>query len=953
MPINEKLQEKNAEIEKILDNWGFRPVGISHGKREEKRRDIEKWLRRFLPSEFDDAFSILKKIQYHDNHIVDVYIEGLSKELKLIFEDNLSDVRFFPLGKSPASSGGNFLYLYSKELGLSEDNFPYTSLKETDLSDVTALVFFDDIIGSGNQAITFAKQNLQNITINKYYFAFLAFEKGYNNVKKSKYFENIIVHEILSDEFKAFSPNSQVFPDKYTRERIKKLCIKYGEELYSHPLGYDNSQALIVFPHNTPNNTLPIIWASDKNEKKSGIIWYPVWERKKIKRKIKDNNLPKIWNVPHNRNPNFIGRGKYLNKIHKNIASTSSVLPIVIHGPGGMGKTQLATEYVYGHAKDYSIVWWMRAEKQVSLIADYVALARELNLPEKNGKEEVIIVKSVRSKLETIDRWMLIFDNAPNQKELSNFLPQVQNGQVIITSQNPNWRGTATSMPLKVLKRKDSINFLRKRTGQTDENSADKLAEGIGDLPLALEQAGAYIEETGNSLSNYLEMFQKHKNELLRRGAVSTDYCKTVATTWEMAFNKILNELPVGIDLLNLYAFLAPDNIPKNLLIEGAQYLPESLGIAMSNPLSFDNAVAILRRYSLIEVTNDAISIHRLVQLVAKDKMNEYARKMWAEVALKLINETFTYESNDVGTWAKCSSLLPHALEVIKHAELHNVGLEQTGMLLNQTGLYLQDHAEFDEAKKHYERALKIGEVVYGPDHPTVASIVNNLGRVLHSLRDLEGAKKHYERALKIDEAVFGPDHPTVAIRVNNLGNVLYSMGDLEGAKKHYERALKIDEAVFGPDHPTVAIRVNNLGRVLYSMGDLEGAIKHYERALKIRTVEKYPFSYSESQRYLGNAYRDLGDFQDKKENLEKAICAYNKALKIWVIEKYPINYAKTQNDMGNAYRNLAKIHDKEDNLNQSIHAYCNALIIFNSNKFPIFHNNVLLNMEDAKQMMK
>jgi len=288
MPISEKLQQNKAEINEILDKWGFRPEGISYGKREEKKEAIEKWFRRFLPSEFDDALLILKKIQYYDDQMIDVFIEGLSKELSNVFQDDLSNVRFFPLGKSTASSGGNFLYKYSKELKLSESNFPYTPFNDTDLSDVTALVFFDDIIGSGNQAITFAEENLKDIPIKKYYFALLAFEKGYKKVSNSNYFENVVPHEVLSDEYRAFSPNSQIFPDEDTRKRIKKLCTKYGKKLYDYPLGYDNSQALIVLPHNTPNNTLPIIWASENNEKKPGYIWYPVWERKKIvKKKMK------------------------------------------------------------------------------------------------------------------------------------------------------------------------------------------------------------------------------------------------------------------------------------------------------------------------------------------------------------------------------------------------------------------------------------------------------------------------------------------------------------------------------------------------------------------------------------------------------------------------------------------------------------------------------------------
>lgn len=278
--IDEKIKEKNASIEQILNNWGL--DGFSYGKRLEKKADIEKWLQCFSPTEFEDAFQILEKIQYHNTYLIDRYIDGLSKELTNVFEDDLSKIIFYPLGESPASSGGNLLYSFRKNLGLTERSFPYVPFKDIDLSRKKAIIFFDDIIGSGNQAVRFAEQHLHDIKIDKYYVALMAFEKGLENVRNNGCFKKVIVHEIISEELRAFSLNSQVFPDADIRVRIKRLCEKYGILLYpKHPLGYDDSQALIVFPHNTPNNTLPIIWASDKNEKEPGYVWYPIWERMK------------------------------------------------------------------------------------------------------------------------------------------------------------------------------------------------------------------------------------------------------------------------------------------------------------------------------------------------------------------------------------------------------------------------------------------------------------------------------------------------------------------------------------------------------------------------------------------------------------------------------------------------------------------------------------------------
>jgi tetratricopeptide (TPR) repeat protein len=193
---------------------------------------------------------------------------------------------------------------------------------------------------------------------------------------------------------------------------------------------------------------------------------------------------------------------------------------------------------------------------------------------------------------------------------------------------------------------------------------------------------------------------------------------------------------------------------------------------------------------------------------------------------------------------------------------------------LNNLGSALRTLGNLEGAKEHFQRALKIDEGVYGPDHPDVAIYVNNLGLVLHDLGDLEGAKENYERVLRIDEAVYGPDHPRMAIYVNNLGLVLHDLGDLEGAKENYERALKIDEGVYGPDHPSVAIRVNNLGRVLQALGDLEGAKENLQRALKIDEGVYGPehLSVAMDVNNLGSVLEDLGDLEGAKENYKRAL---------------------------------------------------------------------------------
>jgi len=618
----------------------------------------------------------------------------------------------------------------------------------------------------------------------------------------------------------------------------------------------------------------------------------------------KVSGLPPIWNVPHHRNPNFTGRESLLAQLRKALTSGQpAALTQAIHGLGGVGKTQLATEYAYRHRADYDLVWWVRAEEPATLAADYAALAAPLNLPEKDHPEQPAVIEAVRHWLGQNTGWLLIFDNAHRLEDVRPYLPRGATGHVIVTSRNPAWRGLANPLTVQVMERPESVAFLLKRTGQGDEAAADALAEEMGDLPLALEQAGAYTSRTGTTFTAYMKLFQSRRTELWGKEHPPLDYPDTVATIWDIAFQQVREASPAGADLLNLCAFLAPDDVPRDLLVGGAEHLPEALAEVAADPLAFGEAIAALRLYSLIEVSGDTWSVHRLVQAAARDRLADDTRRTWAGAAVRLVSGAFPLESYDVRTWPRCARLLPHVLAAAGHAEALEVASEATGRLLNQAGLYLWERAEFAEAKAAFERALTISEATYGPDHPKVATLANNLGSVLKALGDLAGAKAAYERALAISEIAFGPDHPNAAIRFNNLGLVLHDLGDLDGAKAHYERALAIDEATLGPDHPNVARDVNNLGSVLKALGDLAGAKAAYERALAIDQATLGPDhpNVTRDVNNLGLVLRDLGDLAGARAAFERAL-AIARQIGDRQMEGTGLG------GLGNAYRDLGQV---------------------------------------------
>ncbi|MGA2741808.1 MAG: tetratricopeptide repeat protein, partial [Bryobacteraceae bacterium] len=291
-----------------------------------------------------------------------------------------------------------------------------------------------------------------------------------------------------------------------------------------------------------------------------------------------------------------------------------------------------------------------------------------------------------------------------------------------------------------------------------------------------------------------------------------------------MSIEQLRTEEPAALDMLSLVAFLAPDDIDSHLL---AGRFPDALQL--------DRARAGLLRYSLIEMRDGAISVHRLVQAATRARLaREGLERECAEAAVKLVNEAFPFKQYEVGTWGGSARLLPHALAAAGHSERLSVALEATSRLLNQVGLYLLNRGQPVEAERSLKRSLAIAERVYGPNHPTVATHANNIGQILRAQGDLAGALEYARRALAIDEKVYGPDHPNVARDNNNIGQILKAQGDVVGALECTRRALAIDEKVCGPDHPEVATDANNIGTILKDQGDLAGALEYTRRALAI-----------------------------------------------------------------------------------------------------------------------
>ncbi|MCB1057234.1 MAG: tetratricopeptide repeat protein, partial [Acidobacteria bacterium] len=505
-----------------------------------------------------------------------------------------------------------------------------------------------------------------------------------------------------------------------------------------------------------------------------------------------------------------------------------------LQGLGGVGKTQLATEYTYRYAGDYELVWWVRSEEPATLSGDLAQLATVVGLPEADVPTRVELV---RRYLEGRTGWLLVFDNVNQPGDLRDILPR-GGGHVLITSRRQDWAGTARAFDVRPFSPEEAVAYFAERAGtdrtdtESSEAAAAALAEDLGYLPLALSQAASYMQQTGLSTQAYRDLFQTRRAELLHRGA-SLDH-DPVAVTWKVSFEELERDSPAASALLRLCAFLAPGDIPLELLEAGAEHLPEPLSEIVTNPLDLRDAIGAAARLSLLEPASDSLSIHRLVQAALRGDLSSEDRGLWAGAAVTIVNRAFRYDQNDLASWPYSTRLMPHGIAAAGHAEGAGVALEAMSELLNNTGLFLKQRGDLDPALDHLERSLRMAEAVFGEDHPEVAIRASNIALILQDQGDLDGALAYAQRALKLDEKVFGKNHFEVAIDANNIALILKDQGDLDGALAYAQRALKLDEGVFGEDHPNVARDANNIAMILKDQGELGGALTYAKRGLKI-----------------------------------------------------------------------------------------------------------------------
>jgi hypothetical protein len=492
---------------------------------------------------------------------------------------------------------------------------------------------------------------------------------------------------------------------------------------------------------------------------------------------------------------------------------------VALFGLGGAGKTSVAVEYAHRHLNEVGVAWQFTAEDPAVLAAGFGELAAQLGARDVlDSRDPVLTVHGVLAEYRA--GWLLIFDNAPDRACVEAFLPPAGRGRVLITSRNQVWPpGQGVEVP--VLHVQVAAEFLVNRTRDPDRQAARKLAADLGGLPLALEQAGAYIQATGESLAGYLGSFQHKQADLLARGE-PTGYDKTVATTWALPFERLQQDEPGAVGLLRLLAYCAPAPIPLRLLLQPRPGLGDQLGeevapvlLPLLDPLAADDAIAALHRYSLVtQVEHGMVSVHRLVQVVTADRMPADVARAWRQAADAVIGAAIPDDTALPENWPACAALLPHAQKALAE-DSH--GMARIANYLGSSGSYAA-------ARDLQRRVLAARERVLGPEHPDTLTTRNDLAYWTGQAGEAAAARDQLAELVPVRERVSGPEHPhTLATRAN-LAYWTGQAGEAAAACDQLAELVPVRERVSGPEHPSTLVNRVNLAQWTGNAGDAPAA---------------------------------------------------------------------------------------------------------------------------------
>lgn len=541
---------------------------------------------------------------------------------------------------------------------------------------------------------------------------------------------------------------------------------------------------------------------------------------------------PGLNNLPELPSRVFVGRNEILHELAAELTLDSQGVSRVIHGLGGVGKTTLALHYAHRYLGKYRLVWWVRGDTPDLISVDLAALARRLT----GGNTDDTIAEAADwaiGWLQTNSSWLLIFDNVEHPGAVESLRGQLcHTGHLLLTTRyGVDWNSRTINLP--ILTDDDALHFLISFTGLIDvedQFQARELAAELGNLPLALEQAGAFIAQSRFSVSEYRNLLQNYPAETTDASS-GVNPERTMARIWQITLDALDSRTPLAVDILRTAAWYASTNIPRSLLAPLAD-----------NPVQYALALGRLAAYNLINLSGDAFGIHRLIQTIARTPDRKSvepdrhrtpaAIDVALERAVRLIVDALpdNPETNVVG-WPVLRIILPHIEHLVAVTDPIR-DTEEISLILASATRYLRGQGQLNQAIAYGKRSFDAAIRLHGHDHPSSLTSCSNLAAAFRAAGDLDRAIPLYEQTLAQRERMLGTVHPETLASRNNLAGAFLAAGNLEQAIPLHEQAMRDSIRLLGGDHPDVFAARNNLAYAYQAAGDLNGAIPLYEQNL-------------------------------------------------------------------------------------------------------------------------
>jgi tetratricopeptide repeat protein/NB-ARC domain-containing protein/AAA domain-containing protein len=602
-------------------------------------------------------------------------------------------------------------------------------------------------------------------------------------------------------------------------------------------------------------------------------------------------STPRISNAP-GRNATFTGRDVNLEKLRDEIlgGSPAVILPVALHGLGGVGKTQVALEYVHRFKADYDLVWWVEAEQADFIRTSMAALARQLGLPVgENVPQAAQAARDALRRGEPYSRWLVVFDNAANPDELDAYLPDLPTtgtGHVLVTSRNLAWASRANSLEVDVFSRAESVYHLTRRVPGLSPEDASAIADAVGDLPLAVESATAWLASSGTPVRQYLEDLEKETGRVLSVDR-SGEY-PVLKATWNLAFQRLRAHEPAAARLLELCAFMDPDSIAMDLIM--SDDMVDALrpyNEFVTEKMVIGNIVQQIVQLSLIKVDpqTNSLRMHRLVQQAVREELGEDEKGAIEHVVHEILAGARPRrgDTDDPENWPRYSIIWPHLLPS-RTVECN----EENARLL------LVDRVRFLWLTGEYPDALELGRTLeaswsaaveqHGRDTKTGLAFYRQLLHLRYHMANALRSQGKFQEARTVDREVLADQklvlperHPHILATAAALAADLRGLG-------HFQEALTMDLQTYDDflkayweDHPRTLSEANNLAVSYRLMGEFTKANEIDEDTLTRRRAvlgERHPLTLYSSAN-LARDQRETGAYEYSAGWLRKALEDY------------------------------------------------------------------------------